>query len=376
MNGDASHAATTGVPDAELRAATKAYPDGTKAVDDVSVTIARGEFFSLLGPSGCGKSTTLRLIAGLTDLTSGEVFIRGEAMRGRPAHRRPTNMVFQRLALFPHLRVADNIAFGPRTKKQGRQQVSDTVERMLNLVDLPGYAHRYPHQLSGGQQQRVAIARALANEPAVLLLDEPLGALDLRLRVAMQQALKEIQRTSGTTFVYVTHDQTEAMTMSDRIAVMNRGRIEQIGTPDDVYARPSTRFAATFIGDTNLFEGTYANGRLQCPGGVHLPLPEPAQAASVRPERLRLAVDADGTSDVAWDATLTEAVLHGPTIRYHVLLDGGQRLVVDHPNDAARPEVTPGDRLQVGVDASSVAAIPDAASFSSPTPTHPPSVEV
>jgi len=347
----------TTVADAELREATKTYPDGTVAVDHVSLAVQRGEFFSLLGPSGCGKSTTLRLIAGLEDLTSGEVLVRGEPMRSRPAHKRPTNMVFQRLALFPHLTVADNIAFGLKLKRRPAAEVRDTVGRMLELVELSGYDKRYPHQLSGGQQQRVAIARALANEPTVLLLDEPLGALDLRLRVQMQQVLKDIQQTSGTTFIYVTHDQTEALTMSDRIAVMNRGRIEQVGTPEELYARPSTRFAATFIGDTNLFEGTCSEGRLDA-GGVTLTVPRPGSLACVRPERVSLAETLPRSYANTFTGTVEQVTLHGPTVRYRARLDSGHRILADHPNDARQPRLLPGDRAELGFDVESVAVIP------------------
>jgi spermidine/putrescine transport system ATP-binding protein len=348
----------TTVADAELRDATKTYPDGTVAVDHVSLVVQRGEFFSLLGPSGCGKSTTLRLIAGLEDITGGEVLIRGEPMRRRPAHKRPTNMVFQRLALFPHLTVADNIAFGPKLKRHSAAQVRDTVGRMLELVELTGYGKRYPHQLSGGQQQRVAIARALANEPAVLLLDEPLGSLDLRLRIQMQQVLKHIQQTSGTTFIYVTHDQTEALTMSDRIAVMNGGRIEQVAASEELYARPVTRFAATFIGDTNLFEGTCSDGRLDA-GGVTVTVPRPGVLASVRPERITLAATLPRSYANAFAGTVEEVTLHGPTVRYRARLDSGHVIIADHPNDAQQPRLVPGDRAEIGFDVDAVAVIGD-----------------
>jgi spermidine/putrescine transport system ATP-binding protein len=347
-------------PDAELREAAKVYPDGTIAVDHVSLAIERGEFFSLLGPSGCGKSTTLRLIAGLSDLTSGEVFIRGEAMRGRRADKRPTNMVFQGLALFPHLTVAGNIGFGPKLKGRSTAQIRDTVERMLDLVELSGYAARYPHQLSGGQQQRVAIARALANEPAVLLLDEPLGALDLRLRVQMQRALKDIQQTSATTFIYVTHDQTEALAMSDRLAVMNRGRIEQVGTPAELYALPATRFVATFIGDTNLFEGAYHAGRLDA-GGLRIVMPRPGLVACVRPERVCLAATLPRSYVNTFSGVVEQVTLHGPTLRYRTRLDSGHLLLADLPNDAVQPRIVPGDQVQAGFDVDAVAVIAEPA---------------
>lgn len=356
----------TPTPDAELRDAVKVYPDGTVAMDGVTVAVAPGEFFSLLGPSGCGKSTTLRMIAGLEDLTSGVVLIRGQNMRGRPAHRRPTNMVFQRLALFPHLTVTQNVAFGPKLKRHSRRHVREEVGRVLELVELTGYGHRYPDQLSGGQQQRVAIARALANEPAVLLLDEPLGSLDLRLRIQMQQALKRIQQESRTTFIYVTHDQTEAMTMSDRVAVMSSGRIEQLGRPDELYTAPATRFVATFIGDTNLFEGAYRDGQLT--GDTTLAVPTPGRTASVRPERVAVAPSLEGFDNL-YDATVVDVTFQGPTIRYTLRLDSGRTLLAEYPTNGRQPTLSPGDRAQAGFDLAAVVMLADASS-SPPTEAH------
>src|SRR3954467_5891503 len=246
------------VPDAELRGVTKVFGQRTIAADEVSLAVERGEFFSLLGPSGCGKTTTLRIVAGLEMPTSGDVLIRGERMGRRPAYRRPTNTVFQRPALFPHLTVEANVAFGLKLERLPNSEIRRRVAEALELVELAGFERRRPHQLSGGQQQRVAIAPALVKKPAVLLLDEPLSSLDLRLRVQMQRVLKHIQQESGTTFVYVTHDQTEALAMSDRVAIMHAGRIEQIDAPADVYGRPRTRFAATFVGETNIFDGRLA----------------------------------------------------------------------------------------------------------------------
>ncbi|MDQ3811387.1 MAG: ABC transporter ATP-binding protein, partial [Chloroflexota bacterium] len=228
------------------------------AVDRVSLSIQQGEFFSLLGPSGCGKTTTLRMVAGFVYPDEGEIRIAGRLVNDVPAYRRDTNLVFQQLALFPHLDVFDNIAFGLRVKrKMRRSEINERVRAVLQLVELGGFEARRIRQLSGGQQQRVAIARALINEPAVLLLDEPLGALDLKLRLQMQLELKAIQQRVGITFLFVTHDQGEALTMSDRIAVMNNGRIEQVASSEEIYSHPMTRFVATFIGDTNLFGGTF-----------------------------------------------------------------------------------------------------------------------
>src|SRR3954447_17558198 len=222
------------------------------AVRDLDLDIGRGEFFTMLGPSGCGKTTTLRMVAGFEQPTAGRVLIDGSDVAGLPSYRRPTNTVFQSYALFPHLNVRDNVAFGLRRKKVPKNEIKQRVEAELERVGLSAQANRRPNQLSGGQQQRVALARALVNLPKVLLLDEPLGALDLKLRKGLQVELKRIQREVGITFVYVTHDQEEALTMSDRIAVMNRGRIEQVSDPESVYERPSTTFVAGFIGVSNL----------------------------------------------------------------------------------------------------------------------------
>src|SRR5437588_3450132 len=227
---------------------------GVNAVDDVSLEIADGEFFSLLGPSGCGKTTTLRMVAGFELPDSGRIVMQGKDVTEVRANRRPVNMVFQQYALFPHMSVYDNVAFGLRVKRVPRAEHRDRVHEMLRVVSLEGLDRRRVRQLSGGQQQRVALARALVNRPAALLLDEPLGALDVKLRKQMQLELKSIQNTLGTTFVYVTHDQEEALAMSDRIAVMNGGRVEQTGSPREIYEHPRTAFVADFIGSLNAFD--------------------------------------------------------------------------------------------------------------------------
>ncbi len=246
-------------PSVELIEVTKTFRDpqqgSVTAVDEVSLQIADGEFFALLGPSGCGKTTTLRTIAGFEQPTSGEVLIRGEAVQGIPPFHRPVNTVFQDYALFPHMSVLDNVMFGLRMAKVAKKDAKERAMEVLELVQLPHTASRKPSQLSGGQQQRVALARALVNKPAVLLLDEPLGALDLKLRQQMQLELKTMQREVGVTFVFVTHDQEEAMTMADRIAVMKGGRVLQVGRADEIYEAPADRFVADFIGETNFIEG-------------------------------------------------------------------------------------------------------------------------
>ena len=277
---------------------------------DADFTIGAGEFFSLLGPSGCGKTTTLRMIAGFENPTEGAIRLEGVDVSRVAPHKRHVNTVFQHYALFPHMSVWDNVAYGPRSKKMGKGEVRKRVDELLEIVRLTDFAKRKPGQLSGGQQQRVALARALVNYPSALLLDEPLGALDLKLRQIMQFELKRIQREVGITFIYVTHDQEEALTMSDRIAVMNAGNVEQIGTPTEIYDSPSTVFVAGFIGQANLWAGTQnrMDGNLAelsvlgttlraRPGDTAI---EPGGQASlmVRPERVRVSMQPPG-ADVA-----------------------------------------------------------------------------
>jgi spermidine/putrescine transport system ATP-binding protein len=240
-------------PAIELRGVSKQYRE-LVALQPVDLAIREGEFFCLLGPSGCGKTTTLNLIGGFVQVSAGEIFIEGRRADRIPPHKRNVNTVFQNYALFPHLNVYDNVGFGLRMARIGRREAAPRIEQALALVGLEELADRFPGQLSGGQQQRVAVARALVKQPAVLLLDEPLGALDLKLRKRLQIELSQIHREVGTTFVFVTHDQEEAMAMADRIGVMNEGRLEQVGTPEEIYRRPSTRFVADFIGESNFLE--------------------------------------------------------------------------------------------------------------------------
>jgi spermidine/putrescine transport system ATP-binding protein len=242
------------VPEIELNNITKSFKE-VVAVDNINISINQGEFFSLLGPSGCGKTTTLRMIAGLETPTSGEILLEGENVTYVPAYHRDVNTVFQDYAIFPHMNVYENIYYPLRMRKIPRKDAHDKILNILKLVNMQGFEKRFSGQLSGGQRQRIALARALVNEPKALLLDEPLGALDFKLRVAMQSALKELQTKLSMTFVYVTHDQTEAITMSDRIAVMNNGKVHQIGTPDEIYNNPTTAFVASFIGEMNFIEG-------------------------------------------------------------------------------------------------------------------------
>lgn len=286
------------VPAVELRSVTKKFGEFV-AVDNVDLQIRDGEFFSLLGPSGCGKTTNLRMIAGFEQPTVGEIYIKGQQVAGIPAYRRPVNTVFQSYALFPHMSVAQNVAFGLEMKRVAPPEIKRRVAEALELVQLPHMSERRPKQLSGGQQQRVALARALVNRPQVLLLDEPLGALDLKLRKAMQLELKQIQVEVGITFIYVTHDQEEALTMSDRIAVMNNGLVQQVGEPRRIYEHPTNRFVADFIGETNFVSGRIktvdALAEVDIPGATVLASnegralsPNQEVTLAIRPEKINV----------------------------------------------------------------------------------------
>lgn len=310
-----------------------------KALDNVSVTIRKGEFFSLLGPSGCGKTTLLRIIAGLDLPDEGQLIIGGARADEIPAHKRPVNTVFQSYALFPHLSVWDNVAFGLRMKKVASPQITERVDRAMALVQISELAARRPGQLSGGQKQRVALARAIVNEPAVLLLDEPLGALDLKLRKQLQVELHHLQRRLGITFIYVTHDQEEALVMSDRIAVMNAGKIEQLDSAEEIYERPNTRFVAQFLGSCNLIEGTVTNVNGKN-FGIHSALsnlrvilppatPETAIArarlkvdgkvtVAIRPEKIRLARKDELPFENCLKARIDDLVYSGAETQYRL----------------------------------------------------------
>ena len=338
------------------------------AVHEANFEIAQGEFFSLLGPSGCGKTTTLRMIAGFEQPDSGRILLKGQDVSRVPPYRRNVNTVFQHYALFPHMSVRDNVAFGPRCKKLPPQEVTKRVTELLTATRLTTFADRQPSQLSGGQQQRVALARALVNYPSALLLDEPLGALDLKLRQAMQIELKRIQREVGITFIYVTHDQEEALTMSDRIAVMNEGRVEQIGTPEEIYHSPATVFVAGFIGVANLMPARVvglAGGRavVTVAGEQRAEAAEPAWGVKiggdamlmVRPERLRLTADGTGIS-----VTLQTAVFQGPVIRCLLQTPDGAELVAHVHSDGPRPSLEPGGKLRLAWDFDAARLLPPA----------------
>ena len=328
-----------------LTSVTKRFGD-TVAVDDVSLQIECGEFFSLLGPSGCGKTTTLNIIGGFVYPTTGEVHINDELMAETPPYRRPVNTVFQNYALFPHKTVAQNIAFGLQMQKTPKAEISDAVERSLDLIQLPGYGNRKPSELSGGERQRVALARALINEPTILLLDEPLSALDLKLRKQMQSELKALQRKVGITFVYVTHDQGEALALSDRIAVMNGGKILQVGTPSEIYDSPQSRFVADFIGTSNFFEGTLISesevvltmeppSKIVCTPTSNIPLNTPVTVA-IRPERIDLTttVTSDATNHL--HGTVQDESYLGTTLQYTVQTDYPTPLIVHQQNTGTK----------------------------------------
>jgi spermidine/putrescine transport system ATP-binding protein len=347
------------MPDADaivLEDVRKAYGPDVVAVDGVSFSVREGEFFSILGPSGCGKTTTLRMIAGLEQPSDGRILLRADDVTATPPARRDVNMVFQAYALFPHMTVFENVAFGLRVKKVRGSELDDRVGEALGTVRLEGMERRRPGELSGGQQQRVALARALVNRPAALLLDEPLGALDLKLRKEMQLELKAIQEASATTFVYVTHDQEEALTMSDRIAVMNEGAVEQIATPRALYEHPATPFVAGFIGTSNLVElrcdrveGGIATMQLGESERILAPLEQSPAGdrvqITVRPEKIKIAADRDDhvgsrirgrVTDVVYLGSLTELIVELPT---------AERLTVHCLNDASAADAAVGDEV-------------------------------
>jgi spermidine/putrescine transport system ATP-binding protein len=344
-------------PSVELRSVTKRFGD-VIAVDELSLAIEQGGFFTLLGPSGCGKTTTLRIVAGFEEATDGQVLIDGADVAALPPYKRPTNTVFQSYALFPHLRVKDNVAFGLRRKGVEGREIDRRVRQELERVGLAAEANRRPAQLSGGQQQRVALARALVNLPKVLLLDEPLGALDLKLRKGLQVELKRIQREVGITFVYVTHDQEEALTMSDRIAVMNHGRIEQVGDPEDVYERPATTFVAGFIGVSNLMPGTIEaagnGGEVRLDSGVSLRAdvngfsPGDRCHAVVRPEKLRIELNRAGGAAPSVEGLVESSLFLGTSTQLIVRLPDDVRMTVLIPNaDEAERQKLPGGGAKV-----------------------------
>ena len=345
-------------PAISMRGVSKRFGDVT-AVDDLSLDIREGEFLTLLGPSGCGKTTTMRMVAGFEDPDGGEILLRGTDVVGVPPNKRAVNMCFQHYALFPHMDVQQNIEYGLKLKKVPKEARLRKAAEMLAIVRLEGYEHRRPGQLSGGQQQRIALARALVNEPAALLLDEPLGALDVKLRKQMQLELKRIQHELKTTFVYVTHDQEEALSMSDRIAVMNQGVIEHLGSPRDVYDRPATPFVADFVGVLNAAELTVSsieNGRAVMTVNERDRVIAPAEGldlaaganvlAAVRPERIAIAkgqVDAGEGSRMS--GTVAQIVYLGTLMQFHVDTSAERRFIVHQLSSDASDTIDEGDEV-------------------------------
>ena len=328
----------------ELRHVTKSFSDGFTAVQDFNLEVKKGEFVTFLGPSGCGKTTTLRMIAGFELPTSGEILLDGKSITNLPPYERPINTVFQRYALFPHMNIYENIAFGLKQKKMAKDVIEHKVKKVLSLVDLEGFEERNVATLSGGQQQRIAIARALVNEPEILLLDEPLGALDLKMRQEMQIELKDMHQKLGITFIYVTHDQEEALTMSDKIVVMSEGQIQQIGTPEDIYNEPKNAFVADFIGESNIFSGImtgklkvrFCGGEFECvddvPEGTHI-------TAVVRPEDVEITAPSEGTIQ----GTVISVIFKG--MHYEITVQSGRNEMVIQSVKSAKVDERVGMRL-------------------------------
>jgi spermidine/putrescine transport system ATP-binding protein len=366
---DATPPAPVTAPVIEIDHVTKRFDDYV-AVDDAHFSIASGEFFSMLGPSGCGKTTTLRMIAGFETPSEGAIRLDGADVSSVPPYKRNVNTVFQQYALFPHMNVFDNVAFGPRSQKVDKAEVTRRVNELLEVVRLSDFANRKPGQLSGGQQQRVALARALVNFPKALLLDEPLGALDLKLRHAMQFELKRIQREVGITFIYVTHDQEEALTMSDRIAVMSNGNVEQIGTPNEIYDNPATVFVAGFIGQTNLWPcqidarsgtdttvsslGTTLRATCNLNGEIKV-----GQTATmmVRPERLAITATEPSTGDHI-NGMVTDLTFQGPVVRLVLAASDGSQVLAHVGHEAELPMLRPGDRVWASWPAEAALVLP------------------
>jgi spermidine/putrescine transport system ATP-binding protein len=347
------------------------------AVHDADFSIGRGEFFSMLGPSGCGKTTTLRMIAGFESPSSGRILLDGEDVSHTPPYRRNVNTVFQQYALFPHMNVFDNVAFGLRSRRVAKDEVSRSVGEMLEIVRMGDFGKRRPLQLSGGQQQRVALARALVNKPAALLLDEPLAALDLKLRQAMQLELKRIQRDTKVTFIFVTHDQQEALTMSDHIAVMSDGWVEQIGSPTDIYQRPATPFVAGFIGEANLLPGTFkgrqgAVASVAIAGGT-IAVPDAPDAAGsvlvmVRPEKVQVGRDAPVNGQAGVPATVDEIIFRGATVHVGMTATDGTAMVAHLGDDRSLGGLRPGDPAWARWDRDVAYLVPAAGGHSAAPP--------
>jgi spermidine/putrescine transport system ATP-binding protein len=350
----------------ELRKVTKRFGD-VLVVNAVDLTVEKGEFLTFLGPSGCGKTTTLRMIGGFERPSSGEVLLGGRDVSDLPPYERDVNTVFQSYALFPHMSVAENVAYGLEQKKLPKAEIQRKVKEVLAMVQMETFAARKPREMSGGQQQRVAVARAIVNNPSVVLLDEPLGALDLKLRKEMQVELKQLQRRLGMTFIYVTHDQEEALTMSDRIAVMKGGQIEQLAAPVEIYNRPRTRFVADFIGDTNLLSGT-VHGDCILVDGAKIPLHDTAEVIpggraylSIRPEMVTVHTGARAPGDDARPSlvgTVEETIFMGSLWKTIVKLPGGAKIVASEP-PSSHGYIAPGTAVSVVWEAERAVLLPE-----------------
>ncbi|MCW5750052.1 MAG: ABC transporter ATP-binding protein [Alphaproteobacteria bacterium] len=344
---DQTAAGQAGAASIHLDGVSKTYDGRVLAVDDVTLHVNPGEFFSLLGPSGCGKTTTLRMIAGFETVDRGRIHVGGQDITDMPVHKREMGMVFQSYALFPHRTVTENVAFGLRMRGLARAEIAERVRAALELVALTGFEDRRPGQLSGGQQQRVALARAIVIRPRVLLCDEPLGALDRKLRQQMQFELKQLQKELGLTLVFVTHDQDEALAMSDRIAVMNAGRIDQIGTPGEIYERPQTRFVADFIGEINLFDGEAHEGGFHLDGGRQLPAPVSSgrrrRVLAVRPEKVMF-VEEGGS---VFSGQIESVNFLGGYTLYRVVATGRRPILVKETNLSERRARAPGELVHL-----------------------------
>jgi spermidine/putrescine transport system ATP-binding protein len=362
-------ASTTRRAAVEARRLTKRFGD-VLALDDVSLGIREGDFFALLGPSGCGKTTLLRIMGGFENPSSGDLLIGGNSVLGQPPYRRPTNMIFQHLALFPHMTVFENIAFGLKMKRVEQSRIRAKVKEVLALVRLPGFETRAIDQLSGGQKQRVAMARALVNDPSVLLLDEPLGALDLQLRLQMHDELRRLHRDLGSTFIFVTHDQAEAITLANRIAVMNNGRVLQVGTPEEIYNAPQTRFVAQFIGQSNLIEGRVVDAlpdrrlmvecagvKLRCRASNEIQPGSPV-TLSLRYERVGLA-NGLAADAVVIPSVVTERTFMGSAVRIGARSASGLTLVADIADVENAGDLTVGNRVELQVSERSITVLQD-----------------
>lgn len=349
--------------DLSVETVTKTFGDFT-AVSDVSFTVEKGRFFSILGPSGCGKTTLLRMIAGFIEPTGGRILIRGSDMAGRPPNRRPVNLIFQHLALFPMMNVAGNIAFGLQRRREKKTDIDKKVTEILERVGLPGFGSKKVDQLSGGQKQRVAIARCLVLDPAVLLLDEPLGALDLKLREQMKVELKKLQAQVGTTFIYITHDQSEALVMSDHVAVMNNGRFEQVDTPRNLYANPKTPFVARFVGDNNAWKGTVAghhhdlytiqtsDGQTFTAGAATELRPGAIVSFFIRPEAIVIDPDTSLDEFNRLTVTIKSILFDGANSRLLATpVDGDEELMIALPQNRQYDHLNTGDRINIGWNA-------------------------